>query len=77
MRMGVFRVVTRRLLRAGSLLLRPRLIDVDEPNILFTSAEKTAILNFISHGGGLFMIPDHTVSEVIMTGMIRRLSGMI
>ena len=36
---------------------------VDEPNILFTSAEKTAILNFISHGGGLFMISDHTVSD--------------
>jgi hypothetical protein len=36
---------------------------VDEPNILFTSAEKTAILNFVSHGGGLFMISDHTVSD--------------
>jgi len=36
---------------------------VDEPNILFTAAEKTAILNFISHGGGLFMISDHTVSD--------------
>lgn len=36
---------------------------VDEPNILFTSAEKTAILNFISHGGGLFMISDHTQSD--------------
>jgi len=36
---------------------------VDEPNILFTAAEKTAILNFISHGGGLFMISDHTGSD--------------
>ena len=36
---------------------------VDEPNILFTSAEKTAILSFINHGGGLFMISDHTVSD--------------
>jgi len=36
---------------------------IDEPNILFTAAEKTAILNFISHGGGLFMISDHTVSD--------------
>lgn len=36
---------------------------VDEPNILFTAAEKTAIINFISHGGGLFMISDHTVSD--------------
>jgi hypothetical protein len=36
---------------------------VDEPNKLFTAAEKTAILNFISHGGGLFMISDHTQSD--------------
>jgi hypothetical protein len=36
---------------------------IDEPNILFTSAEKTAILNFISHGGGLFMISDHNGSD--------------
>jgi hypothetical protein len=36
---------------------------VDEPNIRFTATEKTAILNFISNGGGLFMISDHTVSD--------------
>jgi hypothetical protein len=36
---------------------------VDEPNILFTAAEKTAILNFVQHGGGLFMISDHTQSD--------------
>jgi hypothetical protein len=36
---------------------------IDEPNILFTAAEKTAILNFISHGGGLFMISDHNNSD--------------
>ncbi len=36
---------------------------VDEPNILFTSAEKTAILNFVKNGGGLFMIADHTISD--------------
>jgi len=36
---------------------------IDEPNILFTSAEKTAILNFISNGGGLFMISDHNNSD--------------
>ncbi|HEY8968750.1 MAG TPA: hypothetical protein VIM64_06650 [Puia sp.] len=36
---------------------------VDEPNILFSASEKTAILNFISHGGGLFMISDHTGSD--------------
>lgn len=36
---------------------------IDEPNIRFTAAEKTAILNFVSNGGGLFMISDHTVSD--------------
>jgi hypothetical protein len=36
---------------------------VDEPNIKFTDAEKTAILNFIKNGGGLFMIADHTGSD--------------
>lgn len=36
---------------------------IDEPNIRFTSAEKTAILNFVKNGGGLFMISDHTVSD--------------
>lgn len=36
---------------------------VDEPNILFTAAEKTAILNFVNNGGGLFMISDHNVSD--------------
>lgn len=36
---------------------------VCEPNILFTSAEKTAILNFVANGGGLFMVSDHTISD--------------
>ncbi len=36
---------------------------VDEPNTRFTSAEKTAILNFVKNGGGLFMISDHTISD--------------
>lgn len=36
---------------------------VDEPNIRYTTAEKTAILNFVSNGGGLLMISDHTVSD--------------
>jgi hypothetical protein len=30
-----------------------------EPNILFTAAEKTAILKFVQGGGGLFLIGDH------------------
>ena len=36
---------------------------VDEPNTRFTAAEKTAILNFVKNGGGLFMISDHTMSD--------------
>jgi len=36
---------------------------VCEPNILFTSSEKTAILHFIQNGGGLFMISDHDISD--------------
>ena len=36
---------------------------VDEPNKVFTAAEKTAILNFINNGGGLFMACDHTGSD--------------
>ncbi len=36
---------------------------VCEPNILFTAAEKTAILAFVNNGGGLFMIADHDISD--------------
>jgi len=36
---------------------------VDEPNIRFTTAEKTAILNYVSNGGGLVMIGNHTGSD--------------
>ena len=36
---------------------------IDEPNIRFTTAEKIAILNFVSNGGGLFMVSDHTISD--------------
>ncbi len=36
---------------------------VDEPNILFTTAEKTALLSFVQNGGGLFMISDHVGSD--------------
>jgi hypothetical protein len=36
---------------------------VDEPNILFTSLEKIALMNFINNGGSLIMISDHDVSD--------------
>ena len=34
-----------------------------EPNIVLSSAEKTALMNCVSHGGGLFLISDHTGSD--------------
>ena len=34
-----------------------------EPNIVFTSSEKTAIIQFVQNGGGLFMVSDHDVSD--------------
>lgn len=36
---------------------------VCEPNIIFTAAEKTAIMNFINAGGSLFMISGHDISD--------------
>ncbi|WP_332368029.1 hypothetical protein [Spirosoma telluris] len=40
---------------------------VVEPNRLFTAAEKTAIMNFVSNGGGLMMIADHTAATTAGT----------
>jgi hypothetical protein len=34
-----------------------------EPNVLFTTAQRTAILSFVENGGGLFMISDHAGSD--------------
>lgn len=36
---------------------------VDEPNLPFTAAEKTAILQYVQGGGSLFMIADHNNSD--------------
>lgn len=36
---------------------------VCEPNIVYTVAEKTAIMNFVKNGGGLLMVSDHDVSD--------------
>ena len=36
---------------------------VDEPNVIFSAAEKTAIMQFVQNGGGLFMITDHIISD--------------
>jgi hypothetical protein len=34
-----------------------------EPNILFTATEKAALINFVKHGGGLFIVSDHGDSD--------------
>lgn len=36
---------------------------VDEPNMLFSATEKTALMNFVANGGGLIMIADHSGSD--------------
>ncbi len=36
---------------------------IPEPNVALTSAEITAIRNFVQNGGGLFMIADHAGSD--------------
>ena len=36
---------------------------IDEPNILYTTAQKQAIIKFVQNGGGLFIISDHTISD--------------
>ncbi|WP_211660274.1 hypothetical protein [Pedobacter nototheniae] len=36
---------------------------VIEPNKLFTTSEKAAIMNFVANGGGLMMVADHTAAS--------------
>ena len=36
---------------------------IPEPNVLFSAAEKRAIMQFVQAGGGLFLIVDHTGSD--------------
>lgn len=36
---------------------------VCEPNVLFNSAEKSAIVQFVANGGSLFMVADHESSD--------------
>ena len=40
-----------------------KLYVLDEPNIKFTNIEKTAIIQFVSNGGGLFLISDHNNAD--------------
>ncbi|MET8127125.1 hydrolase [Streptomyces sp. NPDC005065] len=34
-----------------------------EPNVLLSSAEKAAVMNFVKNGGGLFLVSDHTGAD--------------
>ncbi|MDX3071298.1 hydrolase [Streptomyces sp. MI02-7b] len=34
-----------------------------EPNVLLTTAEKTAVMKFVQAGGGLFLVSDHTGAD--------------
>ncbi len=40
-----------------------KIFIVCEPNIIFSSSEKTALLSFVQSGGSLFMISDHAASD--------------
>ncbi len=40
-----------------------RVYIIDEPNLVFPAAEKTAILQFVQNGGSLFIISDHNGSD--------------
>ena len=40
-----------------------QVLVVDEPNTAFTTAEKTAIVNFVRAGGSLFIVADHAGSD--------------
>jgi Lamin Tail Domain/Fibronectin type III domain len=40
-----------------------KVLILPEPNIRYTTAERTAIQNFVKNGGGLFMISDHWNSD--------------
>ena len=47
----------------GNDLSKYNVFIVCEPNIVFTAAEKTAIINYVKNGGSLFMISDHNASD--------------
>lgn len=44
-------------------LSKYKIFVIPEPNIAFTASEKSAIINFVDNGGGLFMVADHLNSD--------------
>lgn len=44
-------------------LSRYKVFVIDEPNLVFSSSEKTALIQFVQNGGGMFMIANHSGSD--------------
>ncbi len=44
-------------------LSKYKVFVIPEPNIAFSATEKSAIINFVDNGGGLFMVADHLNSD--------------
>jgi hypothetical protein len=44
-------------------LMNYDVLVIDEPNILFSAAEKTALIQFVQNGGGLFIGGNHSGSD--------------
>ena len=44
-------------------LSKYKVFVIPEPNTAFSAAEKSAIINFVDNGGGLFMVADHLNSD--------------
>ena len=44
-------------------LMNYDVLVIDEPNILFTASEKTALMQFVQNGGGLFIGGNHSGSD--------------
>lgn len=44
-------------------LSKYKVFVIPEPNTAFTASEKSAIINFVDNGGGLFMVADHLNSD--------------
>ncbi len=44
-------------------LSKYRVFVIPEPNIMFTASEKTALVNYVKNGGGLFLISGHSQND--------------
>ena len=44
-------------------LSKYKVFVIPEPNIMFTAAEKTALVNYVKNGGGLFLVAGHSQND--------------